>query len=361
VDVSHGYAAADGKILHDHMAMLEALLPYTVELHLKNTDPRYCSTFGFTAEDRRRGIVDLRAVASLLRQHASDLPVRELVGYLEIGGPKLGRDYSDHLLEQELRESLEYCKAVFEEPAGGELARHSSPSEIAERRVLIAPSLMCADALNLRHAIEELEDVGADLLHIDIMDGAFTPNMPVGLGMVEAVGRAARVPVDVHLMVMDHDFFLERLKTLRGAWVSVHVESARHLDRTLSRIRELGMKAGAALNPATPIRAIEQVLDKLDFVLIMTVNPGFAGQALVPATMRKIAECRRYLRHVKRDIPIQVDGNVSFENIPAMVANGADVLVCGSSSLFAPGSLRENARRLHEAIREGLAMREAGQ
>lgn len=355
-DISHGYVDQDGRVVYDYLTMLEETLPYMTELHLKNTDGRYCSTFGFSDEERRRGIVDLPRVVELLRACASRLPVSELVGYLEIGGPKTGRDYSDGQLEGMLRDSLRYCKAVFAHDGG---SVHPLPTSTGTERspVRVAPSLMCADLLHLEDAIRELEAIGADWLHLDIMDAHFTPNMPVGLATVEAVAKVASRPLDAHLMVMDNEFFVERLANLGVEWVSVHVESSRHLDRTLMRIRELGMKAGAALNPATPLHALEHVLDRLDFVLIMTVNPGFAGQALVPSTIRKIADCRQFLEHRGHAIPIQVDGNVSFANVPAMVAAGADVLVCGSSSLFAPGSLRANAARLQEAIAEGLRMR----
>lgn len=348
-DVSHGYADAQSRVVHDHMSLLDAAVPYVTELHLKNADAVYGSTFGFSDAERRRGVVDLGAVARLLRRRADDLPIRDLVGYLEIGGPKTGRDYTDSRLGDELRASLLHCREAF----SGDLPARARPG----RPVRVAPSLMCADVLHLGDGVIALEANGADLLHLDIMDGRFTPNMPVGLGMVEAVARHARVPLDVHLMVMDNDFFVEQLARFGVGYVSVHVESARHLDRTLTRIRGLGMKAGAALNPSTPLGALDHVIDRLDFVLIMAVNPGFAGQALVPSAIAKIAQCRRWLDDRGSTIPIEVDGNVSFENVPAMVAGGADILVCGSSSLFAGGSLSANTARLDGAIEQGLAAR----
>jgi ribulose-phosphate 3-epimerase len=141
-------------------------------------------------------------------------------------------------------------------------------------------------------------------------------------------------------------------------WVSVHVESCLHLDRTLALARELGMKAGAALNPATPPTVLEYVLDRLDFVLLMTVNPGFAGQTMVPGGLRKIADTRAWLdAHGCGHLPIEVDGNVSLANIPGMVAAGADVLVAGTSSVFAPGRLADNVAATRAAIGRGLANR----
>lgn len=352
-DVSHGYADAQGRIVHPPLELLKVSLPWLAELHLKNTDARYEATFGFGPAERSRGVVDLRAVRELLLTNAHVLPVTELVGYLEIGGPKLGRDYSDPLLEEMLRSSLTYCREAF----GGE-GSEEPPAAERHGQVLLAPSLMCADALRLGEAVASLEKLGMDLLHVDLMDARFTPNMPLGLETVRAAAKGSRLPLDVHLMVMDNDFFVERAAEIGASWVSVHVESARHLDRTLGRIRALGMKAGAALNPATPLERLEYVLDRLDFVLIMTVNPGFAGQAIVPAALRKIGECRRWLDARGQAIPIQVDGNVSFENIPTMVALGADVLVLGTSSLFAAGSLSENAAKVREAVRDGLARRD---
>jgi ribulose-phosphate 3-epimerase len=159
-------------------------------------------------------------------------------------------------------------------------------------------------------------------------------------------------------MVEEPDRYVEPLAEMGASWLSVHAEACGHLDRTLTEIGRRGMKAGVALNPATPLAAIEYVLERLDFVLLMTVNPGFAGQKLVASALRKIADCRSLLERRGKRIPIMVDGNVSFEHIPAMVAAGADVLVAGTSSWFSrDGSLAENTRRTQEAIAEGLRAR----
>jgi ribulose-phosphate 3-epimerase len=361
VDVSHGYADETGDVVHGHMELLEAALPFTVEMHLKNTDFRYGSTFGFSDAERQRGVVDLAAVRSLLERNASHLPVRRLVAYLEMGGPKLGRDYSDKELGEQLRTSLAHCRAVFERGSEASNMGAETPAPVASLGpVQLSPSIMCADALRLEQSVRDLEAVGVHMLHFDIMDARFAPNMPLGLETLRAVRQITNLPFDVHLMVMDNDFFVEQVARLGAAYVSVHVESATHLDRTLARIRDLGMKAGAALNPATPLSALRHVVERLDFVLLMTVNPGFAGQALVASAIRKIGECRQWLREQGCSIPIEVDGNVSFANVPDMVGLGADTLVCGTSSLFAPeGSLRRNARRLRAAVVEGLQRREA--
>ncbi len=228
--------------------------------------------------------------------------------------------------------------------------------------VQIAPSMMCADLWRLPETMAKLEAVAVDLLHFDLMDAHFVPNMPVGLGLIEALRGHTGIPFDVHLMVENNDFFVDKLAHLGVQQISVHAESATHLDRTLTLIRHAGIKAGVALNPATPLDRLDYVLEHLDFVLIMTVNPGFAGQKLVPAALRKIEDCRAYLEARGADIPIQVDGNVSFQHIPAMVAAGAGCLVCGTSSIFhAGGTLTSNAARTRAGIAQGLAMRPSPQ
>ena len=236
------------------------------------------------------------------------------------------------------------------------------PSEPRQRalgkEIRLAPSVMCADLCNLETAIRELEASGMDLLHFDLMDAHFVPNMPIGLALIEQLRPKTDCAFDIHLMVENNDFFVEAVAKIGVQQIAVHVESATHLDRTLAVIQAHGIKAGAALNPATPLSALDYVLARLDFVLIMTVNPGFAGQKLVPATLRKISECRALLENRGVTLPIEVDGNVSFENIPKMVAAGADILVGGTSSVFHTSGLRcENIQRIEQAIEAGLAGR----
>ncbi len=229
----------------------------------------------------------------------------------------------------------------------------------ADKKISIAPSVMCADLCNLESDIRALEQSGINLLHFDLMDAHFVPNMPIGLVIIEQLRQKTGCAFDIHLMVNNNDFFVEAVASIGVQQIAVHAESAIHLDRTLSVIQGHGIKAGVALNPATPLSAIKYVIDKLDFVLIMTVNPGFAGQKLVPATLRKIAECRTFLDNHDVNLPIEVDGNVSFENIPNMVAAGADILVGGSSSVFHPcGSRTENIQHIRQAIARGLKERD---
>ena len=229
---------------------------------------------------------------------------------------------------------------------------------MSQSDVLVAPSIMCADLCNLESDIKALESVGVDLLHFDLMDAHFVPNMPIGLELLSQLRPKTDCPYDVHLMVEDNDFFISKLSEIGVQQITVHAESAIHLDRTLGLIRDHGIKAGLALNPATSINTITYVLDRIDYILIMTVNPGFAGQSMVPSALQKIADCQEFLQQRGLPLPIEVDGNVSFENIPKMVRAGANILVAGSSSIFNRyGSRLENVERVREAISQGLQMR----
>ncbi len=364
-DIAHAYADRDLNVRYDHLEVLRATLPYLVELHLKNTDSQYSSTFGFAPDEREAGIIRIEPVREMLLSHAGVIPVDHLVGYLEVGGPKLGRDYSDKDLADQLRASLRYLKEVWLAGEAG-VSRAGRPSPVSadpvprpERRVQVSPSVMCADLCHLAESVRQLEAAGAGMLHVDMADGHFVPNLLLGPGLVRQLRAKTSLPLDVHLMVENPDLYVELLGEIPVDLVAVHAEACRHLDRTLTEIRRRGMKAGVALNPATPLAELEYVLERLDFVLLMTVNPGFAGQKLVAGAIRKIGDCRRFLADHGLDVPIMVDGNVSFEHVPKMVAAGADILVAGTSSWFhKDASLRENVRKTDRAIAAGLRMRE---
>ncbi len=362
-DVSHGIVDSNGDLLHPPLEVLEAALPWLRELHLKNTDARLEHTFGFAPGEVDAGIVDPGGVRDFLLEHAGRLPVPRLTGYLEIGGPKLGRDHSDRELERELRESLRFLQRTFSgaaapavgpRPVSGDRALRQDSGSAT--RVQTAPSLMCCDLRRAGAEVRQLEALGVDWLHFDIMDAHFTPNMPLGLEIIGRLRETTGLPFDVHLMVDRAEFFVDRCLELGANRISVHVEAVRHLDRVLARIRDARAEAGVALNPATPLSVLEWCLERLDFVLLMTVNPGFAGQKLVPGALRKIGECRRYLaERGSEHVRIQVDGNVSIGNIPGMVAAGATDLVLGSSSLFQrTGTLEENWIKTRAAIVQGL-------
>lgn len=216
----------------------------------------------------------------------------------------------------------------------------------------ISSSIMCADFLNLKDCLSELQRSGADYLHIDIMDGKFVSNYTLGTDFVKTMKENCSIPLDIHLMVERPERSLDWFCFGEGDYVSVHYESTCHLQRVLSAIRAKGAKAMVALNPATPDFMIENVLDDIDGVLIMTVNPGFAGQKLVKSTLKKIKDLREYLDSKGyANIEIEVDGNVSFENAKIMREMGANIFVGGTSSVFSKENpVAENIEKLRGII-----------
>ncbi|MBO5069718.1 MAG: ribulose-phosphate 3-epimerase, partial [Roseburia sp.] len=198
----------------------------------------------------------------------------------------------------------------------------------------ISPSMMCADIMNMKPVLETFEKNGIEYLHIDIMDGQFVPNFTLGTDYCKLLKKNSSIPLDIHLMVENPQDKIDWFPIGEGDYVSVHVESTKHLQRVLALIKSKGAKPMVAINPATPLSAIEHVLDDIDGVLVMTVNPGFAGQKLVPATLKKITSLREYLDvNGYSQVEIEVDGNVSFENAKKMRAAGADIFVAGTSSV----------------------------
>lgn len=195
--------------------------------------------------------------------------------------------------------------------------------------------MACAHLTRLESDLRELKAAGIDLLHIDIMDGRFVDNFCLDFSMMQAIREVTDIPMDCHLMVEDPERYVDRAIAAGAQYVSIHIEATKHVQRALERIRNAGAKPGVALNPGTSIHQLDYILDNLDMVTVMTVNPGYAGQPLVASAMRKIRDVRRMLDESGReDADIQVDGNVSFTNIPAMVRAGASMLVGGTSSVF---------------------------
>jgi ribulose-phosphate 3-epimerase len=194
---------------------------------------------------------------------------------------------------------------------------------------------MCANIEGLSNTLKIFEQNNVEYLHIDVMDGVFVPNLQFGTDYIKQLRRLSHIPLDIHLMIERPEDKLDWFDFHEGEYVSVHVESTRHLQRTLQRIKDKGAKPMAALNPATPLSALDWVWGDIDGVLIMTVNPGYSGQTLVPQTLQKIAECKaRAIAADRADIETEVDGNVSPENAVKMAAAGANIYVLGSSCLF---------------------------
>jgi ribulose-phosphate 3-epimerase len=198
-------------------------------------------------------------------------------------------------------------------------------------RPLIAPSLLAADFARLGEEVSAVAAAGADWLHLDIMDGHFVPNISFGPAVVKALRAYAAIPFDVHLMIAPADPYLAAFAEAGADLITLHPEAGPHLHRSLQTIRALGKKAGVALNPATPVESIVHVMDLVDLILVMTVNPGFGGQAFIEGQIPKIAAVRRLIAASGRDIRLEVDGGVTAETAPLCIAAGADVLVAGTA------------------------------
>ena len=196
---------------------------------------------------------------------------------------------------------------------------------------LIAPSILSADFTNLAQQIRMVEIGGADWIHCDVMDGHFVPNITFGPSLVKAANKVTKLPIDVHLMIENPDKYLEDFIESGASYVSVHVEEVVHLNRTISRIKELGAKAGVVINPATPVSSIIDVVEYIDLLLIMTVNPGFGGQKFIPNSIRRIKEAVTLRNEVNANFLIEIDGGVNVETAKTAFEAGAEVFVAGSS------------------------------
>jgi ribulose-phosphate 3-epimerase len=222
--------------------------------------------------------------------------------------------------------------------------------------ILVAPSLLSADFAALGEAVAAAERGGADLIHVDVMDGHFVPNITVGPPVVRAIKRVATVPLDVHLMIEDPDRYIEAFVEAGAAMISVHAEVLPHLHRTLHLIKGLGAKAGVALNPSTPVVALEQVAGDVDHVLVMTVNPGFGAQTFIPRSESKIKAVRQLLDQERNAAPIEVDGGIDTTTAARVVAAGARILVAGHA-IFAAADPVKAVRELRAAATAAVPAR----
>lgn len=220
--------------------------------------------------------------------------------------------------------------------------------------VLIAPSILSADFGRLADDVREAVDAGADWIHVDVMDGHFVPNITIGPGVTKAVRAATDVPVDVHLMIERPESYIAAFAEAGADVITVHQEACPHLHRTVQQIRELGVRAGVAINPATSVEALSEVLAYVDLVLIMTVNPGFGGQAYIHSCTDKVARVRESLAGAGRtDVDVQVDGGVDASTAPSVVDAGANVLVAGAAVFNHPKGIGFAIGALREAIVKG--------
>jgi ribulose-phosphate 3-epimerase len=215
--------------------------------------------------------------------------------------------------------------------------------------ILLAPSILSANFANLESDIKSVEVAGANVLHVDVMDGRFVPNITIGPCVVESIREITNLPLDVHLMIVEPEKYIKDFAKAGADWISVHWEACTHLHRTVSMIKELGKKAGVVINPATPVSFLEEILPFADFVLIMSVNPGFGGQSFIKTSLEKIKKLRETIERKGLKIPIEVDGGVKTDNVKEIVDAGANIIVAGSA-VFS-GNIEENVKQFLNLLR----------
>jgi len=221
---------------------------------------------------------------------------------------------------------------------------------------VLAPSILSADFARLGADVQETEAGGAAMIHIDVMDGHFVPNITIGAGVTAALRKVTDLPLDCHLMVAEPERHVEDFVSAGADMVSIHVEAATHLHGTVQRIRQGGAKAGVVLNPATPLSALDEILTEIDFVLLMSVNPGFGGQKLIPSMLQKARALRQRLDRDAPDVRLEIDGGVTVDNLTDVAACGLDMIVTGSA-LFGSGDIRGTTERMVRQL-AGMAERE---
>ncbi len=219
-----------------------------------------------------------------------------------------------------------------------------------EQKIKIAPSVLAADFTKLGSDVQETEQHGADLIHIDVMDGRFVPNISMGPMVVEAIKQVTNLPLDVHLMIEEPERHITAFAKAGASAITVHLEASPHLHRTLQQIRALGIRAGVAINPHTPASLLSEIIGMVDIVLVMTVNPGFGGQKFLPEVLPKLLAIHQMLRSVKHPVDVTVDGGIDAQTAPYVLKAGANVLVAGSSIFQAEGDIAASIAVLNAAI-----------
>ena len=225
-----------------------------------------------------------------------------------------------------------------------------SPGAIKPGGIKIAPSILAADFSCLGRQVREAVKAGADYIHVDVMDGHFVPNISIGIPVVVSLRKITTVPLDVHLMIEKPELYIAEFASAGADIITVHVEACHHLDGTVNSIKKLGLKAGVSLNPATPLSAIDEILPLVDLVLVMTVNPGFGGQAFITGMLDKVARLRRILYDRKAKAELEVDGGITKETAPPVVRAGADVLVAGSAIFNSPRGIGAALKELRDSL-----------
>jgi ribulose-phosphate 3-epimerase len=224
------------------------------------------------------------------------------------------------------------------------------------QEIQFAPSILSADFSRLGDEVRAVDQAGAEIIHVDVMDGNFVPNITIGPLVVKAARQVTAKVLDVHLMIANADQYLESFAEAGADWITVHVEACPHLHRTVSRIRELGKKAGVVLNPATPLETLDFILEEVDLVMLMSVNPGFGGQSFIPSTLRKISRLKKRIDALGLDIGIEIDGGISPQTIGAVAEAGANIFVAGSA-IYGQGDYRAVIQEMREMAEAGSKRR----
>ncbi len=218
------------------------------------------------------------------------------------------------------------------------------------KQIKLAPSILSADFARLGEQVAEATEAGADYIHIDVMDGHFVPNITIGAPVVASLRSWTHLPLDVHLMIERPERYIADFADCGASIITVHVEACLHLHQTIQLIKKLGVKAGVALNPATPLSSIDEIIPQVDLILIMSVNPGFGGQPFIPETLEKIARLRSILDSRKAKAELEVDGGVTINNAPSIVQAGANVLAIGASLFTAEEGIGQALQKIRKAI-----------